>query len=70
MNTPFAPRPHDAEAGHLAEDLRSLMRALHRMRPELQRHHAWLHVEAACQELSQARTRLMRGVAEGSTKEV
>lgn len=54
----FVNRANDVELGHLAEDLRSTMRALHRMRAELHRHHAWTHVEAACQELAKARVGL------------
>lgn len=59
--TPFVRRPPRAEDNALREDLLSVMRALNRMRPELQRAGAWLHVEAACIDLNQARTQLMRG---------
>lgn len=47
-----------------------MMRAIHRMRPELERQHAWEGAEAACQDLQRARVRLLRNTCEGTTEEV
>lgn len=42
----------------LAEDMGAVIRSLYRMRPDLLRAEAWVHVEAACIELSRARQSL------------
>lgn len=45
----------------LADELRAVCRGLYRMRGELEKSAAWVHVQAACTELQKAITILMRG---------
>lgn len=53
----------DLDARRLDADLLAVMRMLGRMRDDLRAHHAWLHIEAACADLQQARNQLQRGGA-------